>query len=134
MGTVSATMEALLDQQQTMVFNRILALDRVGGDALLLQEISVLFIADYPRSIQEIQDAIKSGDAKALEHAAHGLKGAVSNFAAEPARMAAHQLEDIGRSGNLQRAPETLKELVRQFDLLHPMLAAIAQPDVPEKE
>lgn len=125
-------MEGLLNQQQ-VILNRNMALQRVGGDEDLLREIAELFISDYPRCIDEIRDAVNSGDARALELAAHGLKGAVSNFAAEPARLAAHHLEDIGRSGDLQRSPEALKELVHQFLLLHPVLASLAESEVSEK-
>ncbi|HUS07939.1 MAG TPA: Hpt domain-containing protein [Bryobacteraceae bacterium] len=112
-----------------LVLDQDVALGRVGGDAGLLQEIAELFIADYPRCIHAILIAVEAGDAKQLENAAHALKGAVSNFGAEPARIAANTLEEIGRSGDLQRIHEATAELLHQFAVLHPLLAILAHSE-----
>ena len=73
--------------------DRSLALSRVGGDVELLQEIAQLFLEDAPNMLAAIDLALRSGDAHALERAAHSLKGSVSNFGAQCAYEAAFSLE-----------------------------------------
>lgn len=76
-----------------------------------LNEIATMFLDECPRIVQEIRVACASGDAEALQHAAHTLKGCVANFGAGPACEAASRLETIGRSGNLAPAPVACTEL-----------------------
>lgn len=93
------------------VFDRAVALSRVGGDADLLKEIAVLFLDDYPKSLTELHAAVEAGDAKRLERTAHGLKGSVSNFGARPAVDAAFQLETMGRMQKLAEVEHVLHTL-----------------------
>ena len=74
-----------------IMFDKAVALSRVGGDAELLKEIAVLFLDDYPNSLSELRLAVACGDAKRVERSAHGIKGSVSNFGARPAVDAAMQ-------------------------------------------
>jgi two-component system, sensor histidine kinase and response regulator len=82
-----------------LVLDRAVALDRVGGDEDLLAEVAQLFLEDYPNSLREIEEAVSRGDAKLLERAAHTLKGAASNFGANPVVDSAFALEMAGRRG-----------------------------------
>lgn len=81
--------------------DRELALSRVGGDLQLLQEIAELFLSDSDRMMSEVDHAVESKDPKALDHAAHTIKGCVSNFGAQALYDAALTLERMGRSGDL---------------------------------
>ena len=105
--------------------DRELALTRVGGDAELLQEIAALFIEDYPGVLAEIRAAAARGDAKGLEHAAHGLKGSVANFGAQAAVDAALQLELMGRAGHLSRVSEAIDTLAGALEALRPELETL---------
>lgn len=100
-------------------------LDRVGGDGLLLQEITRIFLDEYPVLLDRMKDAIQAGDAQGLEHSAHSLKGCVSNFGAEAVVSAALELENIGRSSRLEEAPVALAALERRFASLEPALSAL---------
>ncbi len=98
-------------------------MERVGGDVEFLQELATLFTDDCPKLMGQIRTAIESGDPHGLEHAAHTLKGSVSNFGAEPAREAALKLEMLGRNGDLKPAPEACvaleTEIARFTDALN---------------
>src|SRR4249920_569587 len=83
------------------VFDLSKALNRVEGDLELLQEMVDLFLEEYPHMLKEIGHAITAGDAAALQHAAHTLKGSVSNFAADKATEASFALEKMGRQHDL---------------------------------
>jgi len=82
------------------IFNRDTVLEGLGGDLELYGEIARLFLAHYPEELDALREALAAGDAHALHHAAHSLKGAVSNFAAphavETARATefAHKADD----------------------------------------
>jgi HPt (histidine-containing phosphotransfer) domain-containing protein len=109
------------------VVDRVALLDRVGGDEDLLREIASLFLNEYPATLQEIRRAVGARDSKAVEQAAHSLKGSVANFGAPGATRAALRLETLGRKGQLDEAPLALNELLFEFQQLHPALMALLQ-------
>jgi two-component system sensor histidine kinase/response regulator len=107
------------------VFDKAVALSRVGGDAELLKEIAILFLDDYPKSLSELREAIDIGDAKRVERSAHGLKGSVANFGARPAVDAAMQLETMGRSQQLVEVEQVLHTLELALAALRPELESL---------
>lgn len=107
------------------VFDRAVALSRVGGDAELLKEIAILFLDDYPKSLSELHQAVETGDARLLERTAHGLKGSVSNFGARPAVDAALQLEAMGRAHKLAEVEQVLHTLELALAALRPELESL---------
>jgi HPt (histidine-containing phosphotransfer) domain-containing protein len=99
--------------------DRELALSRVGGDLELLQEIALLFLSDSERMLSEIEKAVSARDAKALDRAAHTLKGCVSNFGAQHLYEVSLALERMGRSGdltNMESAFQLLKAEIGQLE------------------
>jgi two-component system sensor histidine kinase/response regulator len=107
------------------LFDKAVALSRVGGDVELLKEIAVLFLDDYPKSLTELREAVKTGDAKRVERSAHGLKGSVSNFGARPAVDAALQLETMGRAQKLVEVEQVLHTLELALAALRPELESL---------
>lgn len=93
------------------LFDKAVALSRVGGDVELLKEIAILFLDDYPKSLIELREAVEARDAKRVERTAHGLKGSVSNFGARTAVDAAFQLESMGRAQKLVEVEQVLSTL-----------------------
>lgn len=115
-----------LFNSQLANLDRALALERVGGDTELLQEVARLFLDDCPNAMAMIRNAVEAGDPKALERAAHNLKGAVANFGAEATVHAALQLEEIGRSGRMEEVAAAFQTLEAALDRLTPELTALA--------
>ena len=107
------------------LLDRATLLDRIGGDEDLLRELASIFLDEYPALIEEIRSAVAARDAKAMERAAHSLKGSVANFGVPGAIEAAFRLETLGRKGQMQEAPCALEELVLEFQQLHPALMAL---------
>jgi PAS domain S-box-containing protein len=99
-----------------------LALSRVGGDRDLLREVAQLFLESYPQDLVAIREAVHSGNAKALERAAHTLKGAVANFGALEAGRLALELERAGRAGDLAAASRLFELLEQAMQRLEPVL------------
>ncbi len=113
--------------QSNGILNLAAALDRVGGDNELLEEVAKLFLDSAPSMLGEVREAVARRDARAVERAAHTLKGSVSNFGAEPAFQAALRLERMGRSGDLFGAEEALAALETEIVRLQPALTALAE-------
>jgi two-component system sensor histidine kinase/response regulator len=113
------------DDISASVFDRDVALSRVGGDAELLKEIAVLFLDDYPKSLTELHEAVETRDARRIERTAHGLKGSVSNFGARPAVDAALQLETMGRAQKLVEVEQVLHTLELALAALRPELESL---------
>ena len=118
----SSTMDA-------SVFDLSKALDRVEGDLELLQEMADLFLEECPHMVEEIGHAITAGDAQALQHAAHTLKGSVSNFAADKATEASFALEKMGRQQDLTCAATALATLEQELGRLTPILLSLKEKE-----
>ena len=86
------------------VIDREDALERLEGDASLLEELLGLFREEYPGKKQEIDQAIAAGDGEALRLAAHALKGASANLSLTAIRESAFRLELAGKEGRLAEA------------------------------
>ena len=117
-------------QPTELMFDKPLALSRVGGDAELLKEIALLFLDDYPKSLSDLRQAVASGDARRMERTAHGLKGSVSNFGARPAVDAALRLETLGRLQKLEfvdrgEVEQVLRALELALAALRPELESL---------
>ena len=106
--------------------DRAAALDRVGGDAVLLAEIAKLFLEEYPTQLAAIRAAVAAGNAPELERAAHSLKGSVANFAAPAVVEAARMLEQIAREARLETAGELAAVLEQQLEQLRVPLVQLA--------
>jgi HPt (histidine-containing phosphotransfer) domain-containing protein len=70
-----------------------LALDNVGGDKELLQEITVCFLEEVPRLVAEMRQAIENGDASSLERTVSALRGDLRYFGLAPVVKAVFELQ-----------------------------------------
>lgn len=106
--------------------DRALALERLGGDEGLLQEVAQLFLDEYPMLMSDIRRAIETSNANQLERAAHSLKGSVATFGSEAACQAAFALEKLGREQQLAGVETAYANLVMVMNTIQPELAEIA--------
>ena len=94
-------------------------LARFDGDSELLKELAGIFLQECPKMLDEIREALRTGDAKTLERAAHTLKGSVGNFALPGPWETAQRLELLAKSGELTGAEDifhTLEQQLAQFN------------------
>jgi PAS domain S-box-containing protein len=111
--------------EESAVWNRAKALAHVGGDGELLRELACLFMVECPDRMADVRAAVEQADAAKLRLAAHTLKGAVGNFAADAAREAAERLETMGRKADLTGASEAVVQLESELERLKPALASL---------
>lgn len=116
-----------------MTFNRDQFRSLIEGDRDLFSSLLELFEADWEGLIEVIRQSIDSGDGKALEQAAHRLKGNLRNFYASSAAEIAQSLESSGNSGSfgnkqdLKKMADDLREEIKRLLIeLHQFLNEMA--------
>ena len=73
--------------------------------------------------LDEIRWALLAGDSKAVERAAHALKGSVGNFATPSPWETAQRMELLAKSGQLAGAQEIFRLLELQITQFNQILA-----------
>jgi HPt (histidine-containing phosphotransfer) domain-containing protein len=91
------------------------ALRWVDGDQELLTELIAIFLENCPKRLQELDHAVKEGNASGVRQAAHSLKGMVSGFDASAAHGLAAEMEGLGKTGDLSKASGLLSTLLIEF-------------------
>jgi HPt (histidine-containing phosphotransfer) domain-containing protein len=101
---------ARCSEAKGLCWARSAALERVGGDESLLDELVALFLVESPRLVTQMQQALLHQDLRKLELAAHCLKGQLGYLGLLEASEA-QKLEDAGRTGELRGAENLLAGL-----------------------
>lgn len=91
------------------------ALRWVDDDRELLAELIEIFLEDCPQRLQELDHAVKEGNASGVRQAAHSLKGMVTGFDANSAHGLAAEMEGLGKAGDLSNAIGLLSTLQLEF-------------------
>ena len=88
----------------------------------LIHEIVDGFLAEAPRRLALLQDALARADAKDLVFLAHSLKGSSGQIGAVRVAALSRELEQAGRRDDLGSAPALLDELERELARVAPLL------------
>src|SRR6266436_5490705 len=107
--------------------DRALLLERVEGDQELLAEMIQLFLADAPRLLDAMRNALLQGDMILLERSAHSMKGAAGNMSALFTVNAALQLEQSAKKGEQELSRTCLAALEAAVECLLPVLADLCE-------
>ena len=99
-------------------FDLTTALNYVGGDRELLDELLGIFAEDAPVRIEAMRRAIGGGDTPELMREAHTLKGALKVIGATSAAGLAQGLEALGRAGDGTDVDKLFAALEREMDRL----------------
>ncbi|MGH9532152.1 MAG: response regulator [Terriglobales bacterium] len=99
-------------------------LEQLAGDKELLRELVELFLKNSPKTLAALHGGVETGNPKAVQAAAHSLKGTLGHLAAKDAVATAEELESRGREGNLEGAEALLTRLERQIAETQRQLAA----------
>lgn len=88
------------------------ALELVGGDEELLEQLCSIFMEETPKLLMEIRESISQRDPSKLQRAAHTLKGSASVFCHAHATSAALALENLGRESCFDGVESAYSRLV----------------------
>jgi PAS domain S-box-containing protein len=105
-----------------------LLLKGVGGNRRLLEKLAKLFLADSPRLLARIRTALHARDGEGLAKAAHALKGAIGNFGAARAVLAAAELERLGKAGEFSSVESAWSALEMELAVVTKELEKLAAP------
>jgi HPt (histidine-containing phosphotransfer) domain-containing protein len=108
--------ELCLTEKQ--LWNRSAALEILGGDESLLNEMVQLFLVESPKLVAQMQQGLAHNDPRLLEMAAHCLKGELRYLVVPEASEAADKLEAAGRTGEMAAASDLLADLGSRLALL----------------
>lgn len=110
--------DAAVIEKTQPVFDKTALLKAFDNDWDFLKEVLDMFLADYPKMLKNIHDAIQTRDAPALQRTAHALKGMLGNFQVETPTKKAYTLEKMGAEGNLEQAADIYVQLTTELDSL----------------
>jgi HPt (histidine-containing phosphotransfer) domain-containing protein len=99
--------------------------NRVGGDLGLLRDMVVIFAAEYPLMLDQLEKAIECAELSAVEKIAHKLKGSLVQFSARAATETARRLENMGKTNALEGAGAAVHGLRREIEELIETLNAL---------
>jgi signal transduction histidine kinase/CheY-like chemotaxis protein/HPt (histidine-containing phosphotransfer) domain-containing protein len=88
----------------------------------LVREIVDGFLAEAPRRLALLKEALGRADAEDLTFVAHSLKGSSGQIGAVRVAALSFELEQKGRSADLGSAPALLTELERELAQVAPLL------------
>jgi two-component system sensor histidine kinase/response regulator len=101
----------VIETTATSVFDYSGAMERMGHDQQLFQDMVAYLNHDGPRWLDELKAAAEAGDLPRVQHRAHSLKGLISNFGAARAWQAAASLEDLARAKREEGVPAAIVTL-----------------------
>jgi HPt (histidine-containing phosphotransfer) domain-containing protein len=110
----------------TAVFDEAALVERAVGDRDLARAIARSFLADVPGRMEALKGHLASGDARAVQHQAHTIKGAAAAVSGEGVAQLALALERSSKSGDLQAARTSFEALVSEFARLKQAMEASA--------
>jgi HPt (histidine-containing phosphotransfer) domain-containing protein len=102
---------------------------RLGGDPGLFEEITLLFLEDSPRLLEQARAGLNERDPESLARAAHNLKNLSANFDAQALTIAAGNLEQHVYQDGLQGADSCLADMECELERLQAALAAFGRSD-----
>ncbi len=82
------------------------------------------FLCDSQERIRLLQQAIAQADAAAVRNAAHSFKGSCSNMGAVVLAGFCKQLEEAGRTSQLEQAPALLTAIEAEFAAVRELMLA----------
>jgi len=98
--------------------------ENCAGDASLVAEVLELFRKEAPGLLADVGAAVQAGDAQAVKHTAHRLKGALASLAAQPCVITTRELELMGSKAELTKAADMFAQLEREMHRLLVVLSA----------
>jgi protein-histidine pros-kinase len=107
------------------------ALDRLGGDEALLQELIAIFFEDYPKLSERLLQGLTRGDLSSVGATAHALKGSLQYIGFSDAAELARAIEQANRTEDAAQAAELASALMMEIEAVRQTMAATGEPNGP---
>ncbi|MEW4487410.1 PAS domain S-box protein [Thalassoglobus sp. JC818] len=100
------------------MFNLSIALERMGGDREILDEMIKAFLEDAPILLEEVYAAHSEENWTNLRRGAHSLKGLAANFEALPVVESAQVVEQSAKDNDSSNLDQQIRALTRDLEEL----------------
>jgi two-component system, sensor histidine kinase and response regulator len=108
-------------------FDTDMLLRAVDRDRAILEELARLFRGQSLGQLAELRAALEASDARVVHRTGHALKGSLASLYAKEAAALAHEVEEAGRSGNMELARRVLPKLEEQVRAIPDELLELAR-------
>lgn len=115
------------DQSSKPPINFSQAIENLGGDEELFQDVARMTLDQQHDLMQKIRTALSARDSASVATAAHTLKGVVSTFCASALQAAVLSLENAAKQGMLTQADELFQKVQEQMSTLSKALTDYLQ-------
>ena len=95
-----------------------------SGEPYILEELIGLYLEDTPAQLVALRAAVEAGRADTVKTIAHTLKGSSASMGAARMTAGCSELEGVGASGDLHKAPGLLNRLEEEFGRVRAALEA----------
>lgn len=85
------------------------------GGTEFLRELIAIYLADTPKLLAQLEEALACQDAGVAKRSAHTIKGSSANFGAEQFSRLAQEIEAACKANNLGAATSALPDFKRHF-------------------
>ena len=102
-------------------------LERVGGDIVLLAELTEIFRETYPAQLMQAKRALEMEAGEEMRRVGHSLRGSLANLGATEACSLAALIEESAGSGKLFLAASALRQLELELDRVRFSLESLYQ-------
>ena len=89
--------------------------DSLGGDPDFLAELLDEYFKDAPAQFQTLHEALITGNAETFRRAAHSMKSNSANFGAMTLSGMCKELEEMGRTGQLDGAAPLIVQAETEY-------------------
>ena len=96
------------------------------GDNAFLQKVVEVFLADFPRRLADLDEALAAEQLETVRKTAHTIKGSCGNFGADKLAQTARELEQAAAAGKTGDLAPLVKRLREGFENLRGALKPIS--------
>jgi len=112
----------LPNDTERAVWDRVAALDRLGGDESLLNELIETFFSEYPTLAARLSQALAHGDLGSLREPAHTLKGSLGVLGLPGTASLAQAIESASKEGDAIEVVSLLDRFMAEIEMLQPIM------------
>ena len=104
------------------LWDRAAALDRLGGDESLLNELIDVFFSEYPALARRLSDALSRGDLASLQEPVHTLKGSLGALGVPATAGLAQQIESASQTEDATTALSLIDRFMADIETLQDVM------------
>ena len=99
------------------------ALERIGGDESFLFDLINIYTEDFSGKFTKLQKAVQSEEFETIRELGHNLKGSSANLSLIPLQEISFDIEEAGKTRDIEKARKSLCLLEQEFRRLQDYLS-----------